>query len=52
MTVFFKVKHMYFMTAAKGYLYASQFCYLMAGCPFQDAAVKTAKLVLLGANHT
>ncbi|BFZ20597.1 hypothetical protein BsWGS_23637 [Bradybaena similaris] len=37
--------------AAKGYLYASHFCYLMAQVNFGNYFNKTSKLVLIGSSH-
>jgi len=37
--------------AAKGCLYASHFCYLMAQVGFGTYAKKTSKIVLIGSSH-
>ncbi|XP_033732469.1 LOW QUALITY PROTEIN: uncharacterized protein LOC117321945 [Pecten maximus] len=38
--------------ASKGFLYASHFCYMMAHASFGSYYKKTAKLVLIGNNHS
>ncbi|KAL5012898.1 hypothetical protein ScPMuIL_011449 [Solemya velum] len=38
--------------AAKGYLHASHFCYLMAQVSFGSFTKKTSKIVLIGSSHT
>lgn len=42
---------MYFLSAARGCLHASHFCYLMAQHPFGTYAQRSSKYVLLGSSH-
>ncbi|KAK3590775.1 hypothetical protein CHS0354_038713 [Potamilus streckersoni] len=38
--------------AAKGYLYASHFCYMMSQIPFGSYNKKSSKIVLVGSSHS